>query len=47
MTLLAPALGTSTPEDCWDPASTDDLCRIVHEWTGSEGLARSAIWLIA
>jgi moderate conductance mechanosensitive channel len=47
MTLLAPALGTSTPEDCWDPASNDDLCRIVHEWTGSEGLARSADWLIA
>jgi moderate conductance mechanosensitive channel len=47
MSLFAAAADTSAPVDCWDPSAGDDLCRIVHDWTGSDWLARSADWLIA
>jgi small-conductance mechanosensitive channel len=34
-------------DNCWSDASGDDLCRLVHRVTGSDGLARASDWLIA
>jgi len=34
-------------DNCWSDTSGDDLCRLVHGVTGSDGLARASDWLIA
>ena len=34
-------------DNCWSDTSGDDLCRLVHQVTGSDGLARASDWLIA
>jgi small-conductance mechanosensitive channel len=34
-------------DNCWSDTSGDDLCRLVHQVTGSEGLARASDWVIA
>jgi small-conductance mechanosensitive channel len=34
-------------DNCWSAASGNDLCRLVHQVTGSDGLARASDWLIA
>ena len=34
-------------DNCWSDTSGDDLCRLVHAVTGSDGLARASDWLIA
>ena len=34
-------------DNCWSDASGNDLCRLVHQVTGSEELARTSDWLIA
>jgi moderate conductance mechanosensitive channel len=34
-------------DNCWSEASGNDLCRLVHQVTGSEQLARASDWLIA
>jgi moderate conductance mechanosensitive channel len=34
-------------DNCWSETSGDDLCRLVHQVTGSEGLARASDWVIA
>jgi small conductance mechanosensitive channel len=33
--------------NCWDPTSTDDLCKYVFRLTGNEWLAAASNWLIA
>jgi small-conductance mechanosensitive channel len=34
-------------DNCWSDASGNELCRLVHQVTGSEGLAQASNWLIA
>jgi small-conductance mechanosensitive channel len=34
-------------DNCWSDTSGDDLCRLVHQVTGSDWLARASDWLIA
>jgi moderate conductance mechanosensitive channel len=34
-------------DNCWSESSGNDLCRLVHQVTGSEELARASDWLIA
>ncbi|HLL08187.1 MAG TPA: mechanosensitive ion channel family protein [Nocardioidaceae bacterium] len=47
----APAPGADVVVDpaatCWEPASSDDLCKYVHQLTHNEWLATASNWLIA